>query len=270
MIVQNVDIAAKVANYASLKPNELLVHNTFYSIQGEGPLAGSPAFFVRLAGCNYGSKTSHCQFCDTKFSLKDGLPMSFADLELELLQLVKDKSRFTEADLIVITGGEPALQKNLPAFVKFLTQRKEGPQVQIETNGVFDAVLNECIEADALVVCSPKASVVKGYGRKPKLKDDLLQLRHPFSTYYKFVVTSDSKDVHYNLPDWVFELDPSQVYLSPMTMYKKAYSGEVSSVWDADLIDQVATAKNYSFAADRCLIHGFNLTVQLHTLTSLP
>src|ERR1700677_865992 len=37
----------------------------FYSVQGEGTWTGTPAVFVRLAGCNLA-----CNFCDTDYALK--------------------------------------------------------------------------------------------------------------------------------------------------------------------------------------------------------
>jgi len=40
----------------------LEVQDIFSTIQGEGPFAGKPAVFLRLAGCNL-----RCFFCDTDF-----------------------------------------------------------------------------------------------------------------------------------------------------------------------------------------------------------
>lgn len=37
------------------------VNEIFYSIQGEGRYTGTPAVFIRLAGCNL-----RCDFCDTE------------------------------------------------------------------------------------------------------------------------------------------------------------------------------------------------------------
>lgn len=43
--------------------NHLAVTTMFRTIQGEAPLAGMPAVFLRLAGCNRGAKGSDCYFC---------------------------------------------------------------------------------------------------------------------------------------------------------------------------------------------------------------
>ena len=38
------------------------VNEIFHSIQGEGRYTGTPAVFLRFAGCNL-----NCWFCDTEF-----------------------------------------------------------------------------------------------------------------------------------------------------------------------------------------------------------
>lgn len=43
----------------------LQLSEIFYTLQGEGTYTGTPAVFVRLAGCNLS-----CNFCDTDYSLK--------------------------------------------------------------------------------------------------------------------------------------------------------------------------------------------------------
>lgn len=268
-VVQNVDVVAKVVDYQYLLSNELLVHNQFYSLQGEGPYAGRPAYFVRLAGCNYGNKKSHCQWCDTAFHLKNGKRRSFNNIEQDAL-LPRGLKTFTNKDLVVVTGGEPCIQPNLPAFMKFLLNRSElttlAPTVQIETNGVFTKVAQECIDVGAKVVCSPKASA-NGYGKLPSFKDAASNLP---SYWYKFVVNAEPTNTHHELPKWISDVDPRRVFVSPMTMYRKAYVGEVSSIWNVDLVDQELTAANYHYAAKLCLDFGYTLSVQLHTLTSLP
>ena len=44
-------------------PEFLPVMESFYTIQGEGYFSGTPAYFVRLGGCDVG-----CHWCDVKES----------------------------------------------------------------------------------------------------------------------------------------------------------------------------------------------------------
>ena len=98
------------------------VNEIFYSIQGEGAFAGTPAVFVRFSGCNLA-----CPWCDTDHS--HAVEMTHDELENAVRALLKDR----EGAIIVLTGGEPALQlrDDDPLFRGF------GSPVCIETNGTL-------------------------------------------------------------------------------------------------------------------------------------
>ncbi len=111
------------------------VNEIFYSLQGEGHFTGTPAIFIRLAGCNL-----RCDFCDTDHR-------AFRELsEEDIMQAIAPYP----ARHVVVTGGEPMLQLT-PSLVERL--HRAGKFVQVETNGTVPA-------ADALAVdwytCSPK------------------------------------------------------------------------------------------------------------------
>lgn len=93
------------------------VNEIFYSLQGEGFHSGTPAVFVRLSGCNL-----RCPFCDTRH--EHGTEMS----EAEVVEAVRQYP----AHLVVVTGGEPALQLT-PSLVDAL--HAAGRRVAVETNG---------------------------------------------------------------------------------------------------------------------------------------
>lgn len=111
------------------------VNEIFYSLQGEGSFTGTPAVFIRFAGCNLA-----CPFCDTDH--EPFTPMS----EDEILNKVKAYP----ARHVVITGGEPLLQLT-GSLVKKL--HDEGRFVQIETNGTLPAPEEWHID---WITCSPK------------------------------------------------------------------------------------------------------------------
>lgn len=101
---------------------ELIIAETFLSIQGESTHAGSLCFFIRLAGCNL-----NCKYCDTRYARnpEDGTPVSIR----ELLDLAVDSG----ADMVEITGGEPLTQKDTALLAKALLDKNFC--VLLETNG---------------------------------------------------------------------------------------------------------------------------------------
>ena len=62
------------------------VNEIFYSLQGEGHFAGTPAVFIRFSGCNL-----RCSFCDTDHS-------SFSEMTEE--EIVAEAKRFPAKHII--------------------------------------------------------------------------------------------------------------------------------------------------------------------------
>jgi 7-carboxy-7-deazaguanine synthase len=92
----------------------------FYSIQGEGLLAGVPSVFVRTSGCNL-----RCHWCDTPYASwkPEGPEMSVE----QILQKVAEWN----CPHVVLTGGEPMIAPDLPVLAAAL--KKAGKHITIET-----------------------------------------------------------------------------------------------------------------------------------------
>jgi 7-carboxy-7-deazaguanine synthase len=98
----------------------LTVCETFSSLLGESTLAGLPAFFIRLSGCNL-----RCRYCDTTYAYEEG--------ETRSLDSLVDAARGSSQRLVLVTGGEPLLQKGTRNLLEELSQA--GLTVMLETNG---------------------------------------------------------------------------------------------------------------------------------------
>lgn len=254
ILIQNADRAVSARDYTSLG-TDLLVASTFATIQGEGPYAGYPSMFLRLSGCNYGDKGDHCQFCDTTFNFDKGTRYS---VEALLAHLLADPA-YHRDQILVITGGEPTLQQNLLAFmVKAKFYFKD---IQLETNGTqpkfYRAATERNMASSFMSVVSPKANM--RLGKYPPVHPEVLW----WAKCLKFVVSADPLNAHHEVPEWALESNKI-VYVSPMVVYKEAYEGEVSSVWQEGLIDREATAANFAYAAAYAMKHNLVVSVQMH------
>lgn len=129
------------------------VNEIFYSLQGEGHYTGTPAVFVRFAGCNL-----RCWFCDTDFEKGD--EMSEDEIVEAVLQY---PTRY-----VVITGGEPTLQITASLCDKL---HAHGLYLMMETNGTRP--LPEGCQVD-WITCSPKLIDVE----EGKRKIATIRLRH--------------------------------------------------------------------------------------------
>lgn len=133
------------------------VKEIFYTLQGEGANAGTPAVFCRFAGCNLWSgreedrASAQCQFCDTDFVGTNGPGGGKFATASELARACRAVCTAAPdtACLIVLTGGEPMLQVDADLIgalhaLKF--------KIAIETNGTLP--VSEGID---WVCVSPKA-----------------------------------------------------------------------------------------------------------------
>ncbi|HTU82519.1 MAG TPA: 7-carboxy-7-deazaguanine synthase QueE [Candidatus Acidoferrales bacterium] len=118
----------------------LAIAEIFYSIQGEGLWTGTPAVFVRLAGCNLA-----CDFCDTDYSIG-----SFGTVA-EVVRAVREAGG--DCPMVVLTGGEPFAQAETAALIAAL--RADKRRVHVESNGT----IYEPLPDDVWLCVSPKERV---------------------------------------------------------------------------------------------------------------
>ena len=288
--------------YFDKAEDKLFVTSVFYTLQGEGPYRGEPAVFVRLAKCNL-----DCSFCDTFFD--DGDWMTIPELDAKITKVISDHFQgdvpawaetltasisspdgseteswiIKKRDMVlVITGGEPMLQKNLVPFLEFMQHRFE--KTQIESNGT---IVQPIPDSTTLVV-SPKCSEKRGVAIKYLTPKPEMLAR---ANCLKFVMNSDPESPYSSIPDWAheFKANGGQVFVSPMNIYnsepqkskqlrastnqitleERSTVDEVISAWEDGLLDMKANQANHEYAARYCAQHGLIFNMQLHLFASI-
>lgn len=144
------------------------VTEIFFSLQGEGTRAGRPCVFVRFTGCDL-----RCVYCDSAYAFQGGEERPREEI---LAEVARFPCRF-----VLLTGGEPMLQRELPALVRDLLGR--GYEVAIETHGQapLDALPREVIRiADVKTPGSGNPATELGWLDRLEPQDEV-----------KFVVTSE-------------------------------------------------------------------------------
>lgn len=207
------------------------VKEIFYTLQGEGANAGTPAVFLRFAGCNLWSgherdrAQAACRFCDTDFVGTGGTGGGKFRAAAPLARAVEAKwpRGVATPRFVVCTGGEPLLQLDAP-LIEALHARAF--RVAIETNGTLPAP-----RGIDWVCVSPKA-------------DAPLVLTH--GDELKLVYPQRGAE-----PERYMKLDFDHFFLQPM--------------------DGPRRAENTRLAAQYCLRHaGWRLSLQIHKLIGIP
>ncbi|WP_338728473.1 7-carboxy-7-deazaguanine synthase QueE [Haladaptatus sp. DJG-WS-42] len=165
----------------------LPINELFYSLQGEGKLAGVPSVFIRTSGCNL-----RCWFCD---SYHTSWEPTHAWMSVD--EIVAAVSEHTEADHVVLTGGEPLIHDTSVTLLERLSAA--GYHTTVETNGTIfrDAPIDLASVSPKLASSTPTPERdPKGDGEWEVRHDDaridiseLSQFVTAFDTQFKFVVT---------------------------------------------------------------------------------
>jgi 7-carboxy-7-deazaguanine synthase len=220
----------------------LRVVEVFKSIQGEGPFTGMYSVFVRLAGCNL-----RCPFCDTKYALDPR-----AGREVDVAKLAEEIIGYEPA-LVVVTGGEPLLQrKPLNTLVDLLL--KKGVNVQIETNGTLPAPGKSEPLYEAYHVVSPKNIPVKVKGAK--LDESWIEfMRTTGRAWFKFLIRNRADAEIVNRFVISKGIPKKKVYLMPLTIDPK---------------DKYRVIREHEEVARLAVEYGFNFSPRLHLIVGLP
>jgi 7-carboxy-7-deazaguanine synthase len=244
--------------------DKLFITSVFFTLQGEGPYRGMPALFVRFAKCNL-----QCNFCDTFFD--DGEWLSLEEIDNKIEKCISDyfngdvplwaeclNINYPREIILVITGGEPMLQKNIVPFIKYFENKFR--KVQIESNGL----INQHIPFDTCLVVSPKASEISGHYLKPS--DQILNR----ANVYKFVMSA-TLEPYTKIPEWALKMKSKKdIFVSPMNIYnRKPVKNEIVSYWTPDLLNMEENQKNHEYTAKYCLDNGLIFNMQLHLFASM-
>ncbi|MFC3389516.1 7-carboxy-7-deazaguanine synthase QueE [Salinicoccus sesuvii] len=219
------------------------------TFQGEGAVIGQKTMFVRTAGCDYS-----CSWCDSAFtwdgSQKENIRMMTAD---EIIKTLDDLAG-GNYNHVTISGGNPALLKNMQSFVT--EAKRRGIRLAVETQGtVFQEWLSEIDD----VTISPKPPSSGMITDFEKLEQVMKGLDQGTAQYNLKVVVFDEKDfeyaayVHQKYPNVDFYLQVGNPFL-----------GDNVDNHTSRLLERYETLVDMTMADSR--MNDARVLPQLHTL----
>jgi len=227
---------------------KLAVQEIFYTLQGEGPFSGTPAVFIRLAGCGL-----QCGWCDTEFESNIDNRMTVDEVLAKVYDVIADLSF---VPMFVLTGGEP-LRQNITNLVYQISSRLGQPIIQVETAGyTWPDFLPEMLLSHNIIslVCSPKTKT---------LHPMILKHCH----HYKYVVTARNLDETDGLPTWGTQRG---------TMYE---IGQIArppkdvehNIWVSPCDEKIAELNiaNTKAAVESAMKFNYRLSLQVHKIVQV-
>jgi len=172
------------------------IDEIFVSIQGEGPLVGTPMLFIRFGGCQ-----AACEHCDTprartqmsQFPIHGPNPkvvpnpVKVADLAAHTAPLLRG------LPFLAVTGGEPLEQ---PGFLSLLLTRlsETGKRVLLETRGCHYRELAEVLPRVDVIAVDIKLPSFSGRPLPVAETRNFLKVARQRTCYVKAVVGPDTGD----------------------------------------------------------------------------
>ena len=227
----------------------LQFHETFTTVQGEGPFSGMPAVFVRLSGCHLA-----CTFCDTEWSDANDPVWDVEDIAGEMSTLwhghMDNRSGYNP--LFVLTGGEPT-RVELQPLIKALLNNEPNAVIQIETSGSFwQSIMGH---PNVSTVVSPKTPFVN-----PQVE--------MIACAYKYVIrASDRFHPHCGTP-----LNSTQIENGPLVglaVPAKHLRRDQIYLSPCDEQDEAKNAANRAACVDIAMKHGYRVQLQIHKYLGL-
>jgi len=189
----------------------MIVNELFYSLQGEGSLAGVPSVFIRLAGCPL-----RCCWCDTQYAWD---PAAGREMSCEqVMEAISDyPTRF-----VVLTGGEPMVHEGVGELAVAI--RGKGYHLTIETAGIC---FIDGLEADLMSISPKLSNSVPKDEERPAERLNVGVLRQLMAVYdyqLKFVVgePNDLDEIADTL-DKLDRIDLYKVWLMPQATQTDDY-----------------------------------------------
>jgi 7-carboxy-7-deazaguanine synthase len=228
----------------------LPINECFYSIQGEGTLAGVPSVFVRTSGCNL-----RCWFCD---SYHTSWEPTHAQLTVD--EIVAEVDSHERANHVVLTGGEPLIHEQSVTLLNRLNDL--GYHTTVETNGTIyrNAPIDLASISPKLASSTPSAEKdPKGDGEWAERHEEqrvnidaLADLVDAYDTQLKFVVTG---------PEDLPEIE---------TLLTRIRDAASTTILDSDVLlmpdgvtrDELADSRDD--VAELAMEHGYRYTPRLH------
>ena len=228
--------------------DQLPINELFYSLQGEGTLAGVPSVFVRTSGCNL-----RCWFCD---SYHTSWEPTHAWMGVDTI--VEEIAEYEAADHVVVTGGEPLLHDAVVDLIVALDER--GYHCTVETNGTIyrDAPIDLASISPKLASSTPTperdpAGDGEWADRHETDRIDLsalTELVERYESQLKFVVTG---------PD---DLPEIEALLDRVRAEADVPDDSVLLMPEGATSDRLAETRET--VADLAMAHGYRYTPRLH------